>query len=175
MRRLFNLRRAKFAVMSAHMGLGVLVLGLAAMSAWRVENIQDMTVGDEMQISGFTLTFDNVQNQTGSNYNEIVGNFKLSKNGEQLGILSTAKRRYLKRSSPTTEVGLYNHYFGQVYIAFGALGENNKVQLRAYYNPLVLFIWLGPLMMMLGGFLSLSDRRGRKVSREKVQKAAQHA
>lgn len=173
--RLFNLRRAKFAVMLAHMGIGVLVLGLAAMSAWRVENIQDMTVGDKMEIAGFELTFDNVKNQTGSNYNEIVGNFKLHKNEEYLGMLSTAKRRYLKRSSPTTEVGLYNHYFGQVYIAFGALGENNKVQLRAYYNPLVLFIWLGPLLMMLGGFLSLSDRRGRKTKRGKAAEVLQNA
>ncbi|PCI88953.1 MAG: heme lyase NrfEFG subunit NrfE [Hyphomicrobiales bacterium] len=174
LRRLFNLRRAKFAVMLAHMGVGVLVLGLAAMSAWRVQNIQEMTVGDKMTIAGFELEFDNVQNQTASNYNEIVGNFTLSKDGVNLGNLATAKRRYLKRSSPTTEVGLYNHYFGQVYIAFGVLGENNKVQLRAYYNPLVLLIWLGPLLMMLGGFLSLTDRRGRKVNRAALKQEALH-
>lgn len=172
LRRLFNLRRAKFAVMLAHMGVGVLVLGLASMGAWRVEKVQDMTIGDTLDIAGFVLKFDNVKNQTGSNYSEIVGNFNLSKNNQNLGTISTAKRKYLKRSSPTTEVGLYNHYFGQIYIAFGALSENNKVQLRAYYNPLVLFIWLGPLLMMLGGFLSLTDRRGRKISRAKLRKDA---
>ena len=175
LRRLFTLRRAKFAVMLAHMGVGILVLGLAAMSAWRVQNIQEMTVGDKMKIAGFELEFDNVKNQTGPNYNEIVGNFTLSRDGKFLGNIATAKRRYLKRSSPTTEVGLYNHYFGQVYVAFGVLGENNKVQLRAYYNPLVLFIWLGPLMMMLGGFLSLTDRRGRKVNRAALRQEAMNA
>ncbi len=165
--RLIRLRAAKFAMMFAHMGIGIMVLGLAAMSAWRVENIQDMTVGDKMQIMGYELEFMTVENQLGSNYNAIVGNFMLSKNGKDLSLISTEKRRYLKRSSPTTEVGLYNSLFGQIYIAFGQLAENNRVQLRAYYNPLVVFIWLGPLLMMLGGFISLIDRKSRQVNLRK--------
>ncbi|MCJ8323052.1 MAG: heme lyase CcmF/NrfE family subunit [Rhizobiales bacterium] len=168
LRRLLNLRRAKFAVMCAHMGVGIMVLGLAAMSAWRVENIKDMTIGDHMTIAGFELEFDSIENVTGDNYNEIVGNFLLSKDGEALGVIKTSKRRYLKRDTPTTEVGLYNHNLGQIYVAFGQLGEDNKVQLRAYYNPLVLFIWLGPLIMMLGGLLSLTDRQGRKIRLTKL-------
>ncbi|NRA85853.1 MAG: heme lyase CcmF/NrfE family subunit [Rhizobiales bacterium] len=162
LKRLFTLRRAKFAVMFAHMGVGVMVLGLAAMGAWRIETTKDMNIGDKIEIAGFELEFKQVRNQRGSNYSEIVGDFELTLEGEVLDIISTSKRRYLERSSPTTEVGLYNHYLGQIYIAFGQLAENNNVQLRAYYNPLVLFIWFGPFLMMLGGLLSLSDRRGRK-------------
>ncbi len=167
-KRLFKFPRAKFAVMMAHMGVGIMVLGIAAMSAWRVETVKDMNIGDTIEVAGFELEFKAVKNRSEGTYNEIVGEFEISLNNEVLGQISTSRRRYLMRSTPTTEVGLFNYNFGQIYIAFGQLSaDTNKVQLRSYYNPLVLFIWLGPTLMTLAGFLSLSDRRNRKIKRKK--------
>lgn len=158
---LIRIKFSKYGVFLAHTGVGVLVLGLSVMGAWKIENTSEMTVGDTMEVSTFSLEFLRVSNVEGPNFNEIRGDFLISKNGDKLGEISTSRRKYFERSSPTTEVGLFNHYFSQVYIAFGQLAENNKVQIRAYYNPLVIFIWIGPMMMMFGGFISLLDRRNR--------------
>ena len=75
---------------------------------------------------------------------------------------------------PTTEAAIYTTLLADVYVS---LGEGSKAQgwtLRLWYNPLIPWIWAGCLIMVLGGLVSLSDRRLRigtplKRAHKKVQ------
>ena len=49
----------------------------------------------------------------------------------------------------------------QLYISLGDAHADGSIAVRMYYKPLVLLIWFGPVLMALGGALSLSDRRLR--------------
>ena len=79
----------------------------------------------------------------------------------ELGTLETTKRLYLTRNTPTTEGSIRSVGFSQVYASFGEANPDGSIALRVYDKPLVLLIWIGPLIMALGGALSLSDRRFR--------------
>jgi cytochrome c-type biogenesis protein CcmF len=61
----------------------------------------------------------------------------------------------------TTEAGLVTYWPSQMYISLGEVNEDGSVAVRADWKPMVLLIWIGPLMMALGGCLSLADRRLR--------------
>jgi cytochrome c-type biogenesis protein CcmF len=50
---------------------------------------------------------------------------------------------------------------GQLYLSLGDTNSDGSIAIRLYYKPLVMLIWLGAVIMMLGGALSLSDRRLR--------------
>jgi cytochrome c-type biogenesis protein CcmF len=61
----------------------------------------------------------------------------------------------------TTEAALFTRGVSQLYISLGDATVDGGIAVRIYHKPLVLLIWFGPVLMALGGLLSLSDRRLR--------------
>ena len=56
---------------------------------------------------------------------------------------------------------MLTRWFAQFYLSLGEPNADGSIAVRLYYKPLVLLIWLGAVVMVLGGALSLSDRRLR--------------
>jgi cytochrome c-type biogenesis protein CcmF len=61
----------------------------------------------------------------------------------------------------TTEAALLTRGVSQVYLSLGDNNADGSIAVRLYHKPLVLMIWLGAVVMAMGGALSLSDRRLR--------------
>ena len=78
-----------------------------------------------------------------------------------LGVMTPSKRNFTIRGSSTTEAALLTRGFSQLYISLGEAAVDGGIAVRIYHKPLVLLIWLGPVLMAFGGLLSLSDRRLR--------------
>ena len=77
-------------------------------------------------------------------------------------VVEPARRFYTARQMPTTEAGIHTHGLSQFYVTLGGEGrETGSVVVRMWDKPLVTLIWLGALVMMAGGALSLADRRLR--------------
>jgi len=71
------------------------------------------------------------------------------------------KRLYTTRKMPTTESAIETFMFSQLYLSLGDPEPDGSITLRAWWKPLVTFIWLGPVLMVFGGLVSLADRRLR--------------
>ncbi|MGB8136098.1 MAG: cytochrome c-type biogenesis CcmF C-terminal domain-containing protein, partial [Pseudolabrys sp.] len=112
-------------------------------------------------LSGFELTFDGLVQRSGANYREVVGKFTVRQGGEAIGSLEPTKRSFASRETTTTEAALMTRGFSQLYLSLGDVNSDGSVAVRLYYKPMVLLIWIGSIVMMLGGALSLSDRRLR--------------
>jgi cytochrome c-type biogenesis protein CcmF len=158
--RLRAIPRSVFAMAIAHAGAGIMVLGIAA-TAFEQEKIVSMKPGETISIGAYTLVLNGLATETGPNYNSMVARFSLRDQTGVVAELAPAKRMYIGRQMPTSEVARYQHGFSEVYLAIGETSEGSRVDLRAYDKPFVLLIWLGPLLMAIGGMLSLSDRRLR--------------
>ncbi|MBV8765886.1 MAG: heme lyase NrfEFG subunit NrfE, partial [Hyphomicrobiales bacterium] len=120
-----------------------------------------MSVGDARDVGGYTLTLTSLSPRQGPNYRETVANFSIAEAGVPRGEVFSTKRVYTVRGTPTTQVGLMTTGFSQIYASLGESEPDGRVGVRLYWKPLVLFIWLGAVVMALGGALSLSDRRLR--------------
>ena len=83
------------------------------------------------------------------------------KDGNEIGVMEPAKRTFASRSTTTTEAALMTRGFSQLYASLGDQRADGALAVRLYYKPLVLLIWLGPVLMAFGGVLSLTDRRLR--------------
>jgi cytochrome c-type biogenesis protein CcmF len=75
--------------------------------------------------------------------------------------MTPSKRNFTTRGSTTTEAALLTRGFSQLYISLGETAADGAIAVRIYHKPMVLLIWLGPVLMAFGGVLSLSDRRLR--------------
>ena len=159
--RLVGLPRAAIGTAVAHAGLGIMVAGIIAISLWRIEVIVALKPGESAAVGKYNVTFIGEQPLSGPNYTGKVGNFLLKEGDRELATLRSEKRIFKPSGMPTTEVGLYQMLLGDVYVVMGDETTDGARAMRLYYNPLVNFIWFGAIVMFLGGFLSLSDRRYR--------------
>ncbi len=161
LRRLKNLPRAAYGTMLAHVGVGVMAIGIVATTAWQHEKIIAMKPGDSVEVAGFTLTFKGVVPRQGPNYRELVGRFDVATGGRVFTTLEPAKRRYPVQRQATTEAGIYNAWTGDLYTVLGDGLKSGGYTVRIYFNPFVRLIWIGAFIMFFAGVISLSDRRLR--------------
>jgi cytochrome c-type biogenesis protein CcmF len=159
--RLIGLPRSALGTVTAHAGMGLLVIGVVATSAYQTEEIVALKPGETVDVAGYTLTYQGSAPVTGPNYREERARFAVSRGGTQRFTLTPAKRFYATRDTVTTEAAIETLGFSQLYVSLGEPIESGAVAVRASYKPLVTLIWLGALVAALGGALSLSDRRLR--------------
>ena len=159
LRRAAGLPRSAWGTAIAHAGMGVTVIGIAA-TAWGVENISTMKPGDTAQVGAYTLTLEGVTPRNGPDYRETVARLRVQRGADVVGVLEPGKRVMAARTMPTSEAGLLTVGFGQLYASVGEI-EPGAVGLRIYWKPMVLLIWLGSVVMAIGGGISLLDRRAR--------------
>ena len=117
--------------------------------------------GRPITIRRYELYFDGTTQRQGPNYRELAAHFTVRRLGEVVGVMEPSKRTFPSRNTGTTKSALLTRGVSQLYLSLGDVSPDGSIAVRLYYKPLVLLIWLGPLVMAIGGVLSLSDRRLR--------------
>ncbi|SON54985.1 Cytochrome c-type biogenesis protein CcmF [Hartmannibacter diazotrophicus] len=162
MRRLAGLPRSAFGTALAHAGLGLTLAGIVTVTSFETEKILVMRSGETASIGGFDVTFDGFESRKANTYREVLAHMTVREGGNLVTSLAPAKRMYEVRQMPTTEAAIYTHGVSQLYVTLGDITEDNRgVTVRMWEKPFVTLIWIGALVMMAGGVLSLSDRRLR--------------
>jgi len=156
-----GLPRSAWGTALAHFGLGVSLLGIVCETQWSAERIASVKPGQTLELRGYELRFDGLEQRQGPNYRELAGRFTVRRDGETIAVMEPAKRSFPARENATTEAALMTRGFSQLYLSLGDAGGDGAINVRLYHKPLVLLIWLGAVVMALGGALSLSDRRLR--------------
>ena len=156
-----GLPRSTWGTAIAHFGIAASLLGIVGAAAWGSERIVSIRPSQTVALSGYELTFDGLFEQNGPNYNAQVAKFTVREGGIVIGIMEPQKRNFAVRETSTNEAALMTRGVGQLYLSLGDSNKDGSIAIRLYYKPLVMLIWLGAVVMMLGGGLSLSDRRLR--------------
>ncbi len=162
LRRAAGLPRSAWGTAFAHFGIGVTLFGIVAVTAWGGERIAALKPGETIDVAHYRLTFDGLLNRAGSNYRDLVGHFTVRRaSGDSLGAMEPSRRTFPARSMATTEAALMTRGLSQLYLSIGDPNPDGTLPVRLYFKPQVLMIWLGAIIMFIGGALSLSDRRLR--------------
>ena len=152
--------RAVLGMSLAHIGAGCLVLGITVTSLLGVEQDQALAPGGSAIVAGYRFDFEGVSKVDGPNYQADQGRFTVTRDGEPVTVMLPEKRRFT--TTETTEAAIYPGLTRDLYLALGNPLDNGSWSVRIEYKPMVRFIWLGGILMMLGGMLAASDRRYRQ-------------
>lgn len=166
--RLCKLPRADWGKAFAHIGLGLTIFGIAAITAWESEDIRIAKVGERFEVSGYTFQFDDIKKINGKNYTADVGNISVFFDGRLVAKLKPEKRFYPVQRMPTTEAGINSTLTRDLYIALGD-AQGDGWTIRTYVKPFAVWIWIGCMVMAMGGILSMSDRRLRIASTSRLK------
>jgi cytochrome c-type biogenesis protein CcmF len=158
--RALGLPRSAWGAAIVHAGLGVTLMGLAA-TGWGVERIATVKLGQGIDLGPYQATIENVHSRKGPNYSEVLAHTVIGRGGAAVATVEPAKRSFPARQTTVTEAGIVTLGFGQIYISLGDQHADGSIDTRMFWKPLVTFIWIGAVIMALGGIVSLSDRHLR--------------
>ena len=161
--------RSFFGMHLAHVGIAVFVVGVALVNGYQTEKDVKMAPGDTVSVGGYSFRFNGVNAQRGPNYQALVGDVALLRDGRVLRQLKPEKRNYFASSMPMTEAAIDSGLLRDVYVSLGEpidrARPDGEWAVRVYHKPFVGWIWGGCLIMALGGLLAASDRRYRLPAR----------
>ncbi len=142
----------------AHLGIGILILGITGSSVWQEEKIIKMKIGNETNIQKYTVNFKEINEIKGENYIALQGNFVVY--NEQKQVITNLKpenRYYPVKNNFTTEASIHTNLLRDLYIVLGEGNMNDGWTVRIYNNPLVIWIWIGSLVVFIGGLISTNN------------------
>jgi len=160
--------RSFIGMQVAHLGIAVFVIGVTMVGAYQEEKDVRMLAGETVSVGGYQIQLQAVNAVPGPNYKAMQGTFLLTRNGKLEATMYPEKRSYFSSTMPMTEAAIDVGLTRDIYVSLGEELEDKAWAVRVYYKPFVDWIWGGCLLMALGGFLAMSDKRYRM----KLRKAA---
>ena len=139
----------------AHFGFGLLIFGVTAVTSWEIEDIRNVEVGEKYYLKSYQIVFNGVDYSVEKNFKKVLGSFEVSKNSKLVGTLLPEKRLYPSRNEVTTEASIKPTLFKDFYMVLGNKLDENAWVVRTYIKPFISFIWVGVILIALGGFFSI--------------------
>jgi cytochrome c-type biogenesis protein CcmF len=169
---LTKLGRSHWAMVSAHIGLAITIIGIAMVQNYSIEKDVRLAPGEHIEMNGYQFYFAGIRDTDGPNYDGYTADFDISLDGKAINTLHAEKRFYATSGAMMTEAAIDRGITRDLYIAMGErLDDNRSWAVRIYYKPFVRWIWAGTLFMALGGVLAMSDKRYRFRKTSKKQEA----
>jgi cytochrome c-type biogenesis protein CcmF len=159
--RLASVPLAKWGMLLAHVGIGVFILGVSMVKGYESASEVKMQPGEKAMAGGYEFQLMAIGEVRGPNYMAARATVNVSRNGSPVTVMYPEKRMYLVQKMPMTEAAIDTNVFRDLYVSLGEPVDNVSWIVRVQHKPLVSWIWVGCLLMALGGLLAASDRRYR--------------
>jgi cytochrome c-type biogenesis protein CcmF len=161
--------RGRLGMVIAHLGIAVFVAGVSLTSIYSTEEDVRLDPGKSYELGGYSFTFNGAKRFVGPNYQGYRGEVSVSYGDKPVTVMHPEKRNY-STGMPMTEAGISGGLFRDLFVALGEpLGDAGAWSLRLYHKPFLRWIWLGGLLMALGGLLAASDRRYFRLARKATE------
>jgi cytochrome c-type biogenesis protein CcmF len=167
-----RITRGMIGMEVAHFGLALCVIGITITSAFSIQTDQRIAPGETLKLGAYDLKFKGLEEVQGPNYVALRADMDLSRGGELIATVHPQKRTYRVRTSPMTEAAIDAGWGRDLFVALGDDLGGGAWSVRLQYKPLVRFIWLGAVVMALGGLLAFTDPRYRLAARERAAAGA---
>ena len=142
----------------AHLGIGLLILGITGSSIWQEEKITRLQIDTSAQINKYNIIFKEINEVKGPNYVAIKGNFTVYDEKENIITKLEPENRYYPITNIfTSEASIHTNLARDLYLVLGEGNLNKGWVVKIYYNPLVIWIWIGALIIFIGGIVSINN------------------
>jgi cytochrome c-type biogenesis protein CcmF len=154
-----RLTRGQWGMTLAHFGVGVFVIGVAMVESTMEQKDVRLEPGESIQAAGLTFRLNEVTTVKGPNWAADEGRISVLKGDREITLMTPQKRRYYRSGQVMSEIELRPGFTRDLYIALGEPLGGGAWSVRIHIKPFIRWIWGGALLMLIGGFISASDRR----------------
>ena len=145
----------------AHAGFGILMMAVVSNAVYSEERIYNAKVGDNLQLQKYIFSFDKIEQVEESNYNSLKAHFLMKKDGKLIDTFTPEIRFYSNPPTITSEASILHKFFSDIYLVMNVPQDQQSISVRMHIKPFMTILWLGTLMIIIGGIISASMRIGR--------------
>ena len=151
-----------WGMMLAHVGIGVFALGVAGVNTLQTETDRSLAIGQHFELDGYRFRLQGLAPANGPNYTATRGRVEVTTPGGSKLLLEPEKRRYTVQQSVMTEAAIDAGLLRDVYVSLGEVLPDGNWTVKAWIKPFIGWIWIGCLLMAVGGLFAMSDKRYRR-------------
>jgi cytochrome c-type biogenesis protein CcmF len=146
-----------------HFGLAIMVIGITASSMYKLENQGTLRQGETLEIGEFELKYEDFRQYEKYNRTIYAARLGVFRDGQRIDEMEAERRYYINAKQPTTEVSLRSTLLEDLYVTMPGIGQGNVITLKVAVNPLLVWVWVGSFLMVIGGVIAIIPSR-RKTS-----------
>jgi len=168
--------RAYWGMVIAHLGVAVFVVGVTLVKGYESDRDLKMRPGDTVELAGYVFRLESVSSVRGPNYTAAQAKILVTRGGKPVTEMYPERRMYPVAEQVMTEAAIHPGLTRDLYVSLGdALEEPGGKQggkqgawlVKVQHKPFIDWIWVGCLIMAIGGVCAASDRRYRFSVRER--------
>jgi cytochrome c-type biogenesis protein CcmF len=156
-----TLTAALLGMCIAHFGVGMFAIGASGVESYKIEKDVALKPGGSFAIAGYNVQFVSAANVRGPNYDAVEGLVEVTRDGRPVTTLRPQKRHFWVQQSDNSHAAISVNWARDLFVAMGDPLGAGAWSMRIQYKPLVRYIWLGALVMAIGGLIAATDRRYR--------------
>jgi cytochrome c-type biogenesis protein CcmF len=158
---LWKMRR-RYGGHIVHFGLAMMVIGIAASSVYKLETQGTLSKGETIAIGDFELKYEDFRSYKKYNRTVYAAQIGVFKEGNRIDELEAERRVYINAKQPTTEVSIRSTLLEDLYVTMPGISQNYDITLKVAVNPLLIWIWFGSGLMVIGGVLAIIPSRRKR-------------
>lgn len=156
--------RRYYGGLIVHFGVVLMAYGIIASSFYNTQLDKVVAPGESFKFKDYTLEVADVKFQSRQNYTTAYAPVRVYKDGKKLFTLAPERRFYAKNQEAFAEVAIRSSLKGDLYLILSSYSKNeNYVGIQAVYQPLIAWIWVGCIVMVLGGLYGITGRKKQNV------------
>ncbi|WP_458783162.1 heme lyase CcmF/NrfE family subunit [Wolbachia pipientis] len=156
--------KSYYAMMAAHAGVAILVLGIAYSVGWQEKKENYLKIGDSITVNKFKVTLRNIELIKEKNFHAVRGTMDIRNllNNKILGEITPEYRFYLVEGQKNVESSIYHNLFSDIYVVIGEIDKSkSKIAAKVHYKPGMSIIWFGSFLIAFGSLLAAFPFSGR--------------
>ncbi|WP_375316072.1 heme lyase CcmF/NrfE family subunit [Wolbachia endosymbiont (group A) of Colletes cunicularius] len=156
--------KSYYAMMLAHAGVAILVLGIAYSVGWQEKKENYLKIGDSITVNKFKVTLQNIELIKEKNFHAVRGTMDIRNllNNKVLGEVTPEYRFYLAEGQKNVESSIYHNLLSDIYVVIGEIDKSkSKIAAKVHYKPGMSIIWLGSFLIAFGSLLAAFPSSGR--------------
>lgn len=145
------------AMLFAHFGVAITIIGATSVSFFEQEALLRMGPGQGKPLAGYVLVYESTENVETNSFTAIQANISIrdAANDERvLGYITPQRQTFKSNGMEMSHAGIDHGLWRDIYVSMGLQLSDNEYLIRISYKPLASWIWLGALLMMLGGAIA---------------------
>ncbi len=146
--------RQRYGGYLVHLGLVILAVGVIGSHFFQAEQDLSLRAGQSATVAGYTITYRGISSSVQDSVQTIKTHFTISQNGQHLNDIYPGERIFPGfEDQPASIVSITTYGATDLYVFLAGYEGTNSATLKVFINPLVSFVWLGGILMLLGGIL----------------------
>jgi len=158
----------RYGGLIVHLGIVLITLGIAGSMSYSVERQATLSVGESLAVGRYRIQFEGLRGAQQPTHYRVEGVFRISSNGNESGTFSPALKFFPNQEAPVGRAVFRSTFTEDIYLILSGFSEvgQNRATLKVLIRPLLVWIWLGGVIIALGTIVAVWPVRRRVSAQE---------